>query len=425
MGSFNATCIISGLPIEAGDPVRFFLLTSSKYRRGNEHICYVSGRWQLRGAAIRAKYNDYGSIEDLEESLTTRALFEALNVDAVEQGVGDNQCHDVQVRHGMPEEDWLKALWEGRVFVRDATLRFQPGAKRAEPEEGLPSLSQVEAVLKEAGLKVTTAWGAHGYCIDEVSRGFVRVRYERQASTREPSQKTAREDLLENLEKILPLMHAAGYAAMITCGTGNYAQQAEVLVAPKPAPLGKSYFVQGLQEEASTDVPRPVSQVMVREDVWQILLRTKLETWYINCGLERMKEDALLWLAKTQEDLRGPPHLAALSDLQDHDNLFANNIRPGEGTSGYSLRAAFKFGIQISNNDAELRQYVLDLAEMAYVQLIYGGLLHGQWHPSTNSGQEPGWEDHRAFLQELLKIRGAYEDDDEEEEEDDENEEDE
>ena len=59
MGSFNATCIVSNLPIEYGDKVRFLALTESAYHKGNEHICYVGGRWQVRGAPIKAKYNDY------------------------------------------------------------------------------------------------------------------------------------------------------------------------------------------------------------------------------------------------------------------------------------------------------------------------------------------------------------------------------
>jgi hypothetical protein len=36
--------------------------------------------------------------------------------------------------------------------------------------------------------------------------------------------------------------------------------------------------------------------------------------------------------------------------------------------------------------------------------------LHGQWHPTTNSGQDGNWKEHRAFLKALLKIKGRFED---------------
>jgi hypothetical protein len=523
MGSFNATCIISGLQIQAGDSVRFFLLTESKYHQGNDHSCYVWGRWQLRGAAVCAKYNDYGSVEDIEDSLASRAMFEALNRDAVEKGVGDNQCHDVRVRRGMSQKEWLEALWEGRVFVRDATLRLKEGA-HVEPREGLPSLSRVEKILEGAGLKTTTIAFDAGYFIDEVANGFVRVRHG--------------SDDVAALEKALPLLQAS-YAAMIMCGTGNYAKHAEILVAPKPG-----NFSMGFHEDVPLDKPRAVSQVMVREDVWQALLCMETQSWGGSYSLKKMKADALLWLEEAQKKLRinfsmralkarlaqsqdpidrlgavlldklgrlntltlgdaiqaaktqgldkedalvaverlarpqtanlhryyvdysgDKPRFVGVDEVRqqlldgayqewassikvvwaeneqaviddprglvdaslfllnepDQDNLFSGAIHRYEGVSGFSLREAFRLGLQIADNAEELQQYVLDLAEMAYVQGVYGGTLHGQWHPTTNSGQDPEWEAHRSFLVELLKICDAqrdYEDEDDSEEDD-------
>src|SRR5262245_19339326 len=157
MGCFNATCIISNLQIEARTPVRFFLLTASRLNEGNELACYAWGRWQLRGAAVRAKYNDYGSIEDIRESLASKVMFEALSRDAVEKGVGDNQFHDLQVRPGMPREDWLKALLKGRVFVQDFKPRLDKIWKQPEQPEGIPSIAKLERLFAEEGLNVVTA----------------------------------------------------------------------------------------------------------------------------------------------------------------------------------------------------------------------------------------------------------------------------
>src|ERR1700743_832840 len=120
MGSFNATCIVSGLQIEAGDEVRYLVLARNAYAPdGNGHCCYVTGRWQLHGVPIRAKYNDYGSVEDIVPGFTSDLFFKGLAMAAVEVGIGDNSCHDVAVREDMDQKSWLKALWEGRVKVDD------------------------------------------------------------------------------------------------------------------------------------------------------------------------------------------------------------------------------------------------------------------------------------------------------------------
>jgi hypothetical protein len=92
MGSFNATCIVSNLAIEHGTPVRFLALTENRWHRGNEHICYVSGRWQLRCPPLRAEYNDYGSIEHIKKRLANRVFFESLSGDCVEKGMGTTRA---------------------------------------------------------------------------------------------------------------------------------------------------------------------------------------------------------------------------------------------------------------------------------------------------------------------------------------------
>lgn len=163
MGSFNATCVISGLPIEAGDKVRFLALTQNRYNEPNGHACYVTGRWQPRCPPLRASYNDYGSIEHIKKRFANKVFFKSFDQDVVEKGIGDNTCHDVQVRRGMPRRDWLKALWEGRVEVEDHRRWVAPKDYVApEPELGVPSLIRIEAVLKGAGLKVSTQYQEDG-----------------------------------------------------------------------------------------------------------------------------------------------------------------------------------------------------------------------------------------------------------------------
>ena len=433
MGSFLSTCIVSNLPIESGAPVRFLALTRNAHRADNEYCCYVTGRWQLRSPPIRAKYNDYGSVEDIAAGLTSHVFFESLSRNCIEKGVGDNTCHDVQVRAGMNTKQWLEALWEGRVFVADREPFPMPKDwTPPEPKPGMPSMRRIEAVLKSADLHTATDFGAKGFFIDEVAHGFIRVRtdiHDEGAAS------------LRKLDKIIPLLHAAGYAAMITCGTGNYySEHVEVLVGPRPAPKGEHFHTRGLakDEDSPRGKPRPVAQAMIREDVWQILLKTPIEGYQSTTTFEDMLsaarqvvQEELAWKAEDAAFSARDPSTITKEDRDAHwrkefrrgvredggePNMLREAIREGEGVSGFSLKQSLKLALALDDTPENLDAFLADLAETAYVQWVYAG-LHGQWHLTTNNGQRPQWKEHRAFLTSLLTIKGRWEDEMEESDE--------
>ena len=419
MGSFNTTCVISGLPIEARDPVRFMLLTENRYG-GLRHACYVTSAWQPRTVPLRAEYNDYGSIENIQESLSERVFFKLFDLDVVEKGVGDNQCHDVHVRKGMSRAEWLEALWEARVFVDDDAMARNPNYVHEDKDEyhdkGVPTISRLEKTLRAADMPLTTEWGAKGFVIDEVIAGYVRVRYGRFGEE------------VKALEKALEIIKGAGYAAMITCGSGNYPNDAEILVAPLPGVVavnGTSFrlSVRGLNpEESKTE--RAVSQAMIREDVWQILCNTKLRSWRDEAWtLDFFKERARAALVADREwkeahekitdpllrDLSAMRH--ALRDGDDESsNFFFQLMRGAEGVSGVYFREAFNLATSMASSEEELETFAEELAETMFVQAAYAN-LHGLWHPTlSSSGQDAAWKDHRKFLRALTKIRGRWED---------------
>jgi hypothetical protein len=112
MGSFSSTCAISGLGIDAGDPVRYMLLTETPYGDDN-----LSTPWFPRTFPLKGKYDDYGGVEDVEEGPQRDVWMAALQLDIIEREVGDNYIHDVAVTKDMTFEDIQNALWEGRVQV--------------------------------------------------------------------------------------------------------------------------------------------------------------------------------------------------------------------------------------------------------------------------------------------------------------------
>ncbi len=219
---------------------------------------------------------------------------------------------------------------------------------------------------------------------------------------------------------------------MITCGTGMYKNHAEVLVAPKPPPSGENYaFADGLVKSDRMDnKPRPVSQAMIREDVWQIMLKTTLGRWDgkitfadVLKDANKAVDDELSWKAEEEAFQKRtdttPDEVSAFmrkafrrsSDLRhgdDERNRFRDGLRAQEGVSGFCLQQAFDLGLKLSESKAELDGFITDIAETVYVQWIYSW-LHGQWHPTTNSGQEGGWKEHRTFMRALLKIKGKWE----------------
>jgi hypothetical protein len=116
MGCFSFTCAISGLPIDAGDKVRYCLLTEGPYPEERKH--HIHDEWAPRTWPLRAVYNDYGSVEKVEKGAAKDAWMDGFRFDAVTKGWGENQSHDVATSKKMTWSTLLYAIWEGRLSVR-------------------------------------------------------------------------------------------------------------------------------------------------------------------------------------------------------------------------------------------------------------------------------------------------------------------
>jgi hypothetical protein len=125
MGCFSYSCSISGLPIVSSDSVVFLAL--AKASSGHDQGIGVTHAWEPATVPIVGRYNDYGSVEELEESTATRAFFDSLARRAVERSVGENSCHDVAIcPSSMTREEWLTALWEERVQIHPPAMGVTP-----------------------------------------------------------------------------------------------------------------------------------------------------------------------------------------------------------------------------------------------------------------------------------------------------------
>ena len=79
MGCWNATDMVTGLPIMSEDPVRFFVLMQNL--REDDSACYPDDFWSPVGFAAQGAYNDYGNVEGVKDGLAAAWLTHLLPMD--------------------------------------------------------------------------------------------------------------------------------------------------------------------------------------------------------------------------------------------------------------------------------------------------------------------------------------------------------
>lgn len=124
MGSWNHTCMISRMPVHAGEEVVSIFLAQRK-DMDDSHRCYVHALYDPLPFLIYGKYNDYGAVEDFSGPQDDVVVnWFKNNVTEMEQG--DNQHHDVEVkRENLTLDSIYEIDHEGRLFVEHDTYRKQ------------------------------------------------------------------------------------------------------------------------------------------------------------------------------------------------------------------------------------------------------------------------------------------------------------
>lgn len=74
MGSYNATCGVSNLPITAGEPVKLLLLVPSM----KFESYYTDGVYTNFGLPVDGIYDDYGCLDDIKSNVSSLFLETAL-----------------------------------------------------------------------------------------------------------------------------------------------------------------------------------------------------------------------------------------------------------------------------------------------------------------------------------------------------------
>lgn len=422
MGSYAYTCAVSGLPIQAGDRVRFLLLTRNPY---NERACTMHADWFPRTFPLKAAYNDYGSVEDVQEGPERDVWLEAFRHDLVEVGVGDNTCHDVAATKDMCFGDMLEALHEGRVQVQrefslQTNLLQTLQSIRGTPVE-FPTLQHVSAALEAAGLHVETAGHGNGssFFVDEEAWGSVRVRMAAYGS---------REEHIAALTWAQVAL-SERYATMLTAGSGNYASPAELLVRPLPIEVPHMPILKG--GWAVENTPLDVDYAMIREDVWQALCRQPLPLDFGDQprSVSEIAVDArLLWEQTAtrvraqvkREQVIGTIPIEGLLGLSrvipdhmyfsDDENLIAAYCTRKVIPYSVGLDAHWRLMLNKHVNEAlpeeQVSSFLQTVAETVWVHRALMAVRY-QWRPSGSAGPQCGeWELHERVLRAFADIAG-------------------
>jgi hypothetical protein len=437
MGSFAFTCTVSGLPIEAGDPVRYLLLTKNPFHENAAAwSCEIDGHWYVRSFPFRAVYNDYGSIEpdQLGQPYLTDLMLEGLNADMIERGVGDNACHDVPVRRGMGLPEILNALWEARVLVPsiggyklmprlakklgvdDPSKVYPEKPKRSKRKihPGIPTMQRVRKAIEESGLVLTDEAFSKGFTVGRMFLGYIRVRSEKYGNE------------VEELTKLQAVLDQQGrFATVITVGTGMYSSQAELLVLPKPCTDGKGYGASFSPSQGYLGTVSPVAQAMIRNDVWEAICGMTLNSDYrgLPSTAGRFKDLAKdLWdkCLEHERFMRAPVEKDQMSDkyirsmefreLLQNDNVVASHMK---GRAGTGLREHFDLmvgkGLDGKLTPEVVTDFLATVGETVFVQMILSNVRY-QWEPSSGNGPQFGeWAMHLDYLTRLQAVTsGIY-----------------
>lgn len=260
MGDYSMTCSVSGLGISGGTAVRCVLLTASPYE----------GSWIVRTPPIRALYNSYGTIEHVhpDDRAISELWLRGLREDVIEVGLGDNSVHDVPVSRDMTFDAMLDAVSAGRLRVRQDTRAFWRGPSPFLDSSDVPlSLPQRVVRALEIAMPGSVSRGAEAgkYVVDEPVPDLVRVRFGRYEHG---------EEHVAALERGLEAVKKAALVGVVAAGSGRYADDADLLVFPRPNPgehVHGPRWDMAAGQGADQDKRLTVSMAMIREDVWRAL----------------------------------------------------------------------------------------------------------------------------------------------------------
>lgn len=127
MGSWNGTCGVSNLPIQHGDKVVMLPIAQAMHYnpdRPSQSACHNTTFWEPIGFPVRAKYNDYGWIEKIEDNSFTEWNLAWIRDNLIEREIGENTHHDHAVKRDNISWESLGEIFHGdRLWLKSHNHR--------------------------------------------------------------------------------------------------------------------------------------------------------------------------------------------------------------------------------------------------------------------------------------------------------------
>lgn len=369
-------------------------------------------------------------------------MLAALKIDVQEHGWGDNPCHDHGVSRDMDMKEFLSTIGGGSVRVK-ADCRhslFQPETKedkasRLKDEKrfketfdkprkipvGVPTRKRVEKLLIAKGFKMYKGdYGSTDLIVRHKSYGKVVI-------------ETSGSDRSATLQKALKAL-SKRYAVTLASGEeGSFS--AALFVQPK---VGVDYHAKerkGLNRRETV----PLAPVLIREDVWQKLLATKIETDWSSEEPATVESTRVrvrkLWDMLQKEYAEVAELRATIEALEDSSSKEGIRLaleaktrfrRVSMETEDFALqnkvyglaRDPIPFYYSIPFNfrlaayqaseglvtEAEVEEYLTTVAETMHVNELLMCVRH-TWQPGHREGPQDGmWALHEKVLASFLDV---------------------
>lgn len=169
MGSWDESCVLSGLPIRDGDPARAMVIYRDPYYRHRVY-CAVSDPVPLC-LPVQGEYNSYGTLIDIQEDVVTELLRQRLAYegtvesmfDLVSQGKLSVDINHLKV-HAEGGATWsTKAVTPTLVLIREDVCEYLSTTKQGHSvwEESDDDTSYYENAIGEVEGYLT--WAAATY----------------------------------------------------------------------------------------------------------------------------------------------------------------------------------------------------------------------------------------------------------------------
>lgn len=381
MGSYNMACCVSGLPIEPGDAIRWLLLTESSY--GREDPYYAHSVWAPRSWPMPAVYADYGAIGASTEDGTPldpaaiHVLGQSLRLDRV-RTPGSKPTNNLSFA------DTLRMVQGNELLVKPVhpthlipkrDRKYDPEGIQAPP--GVPTQSAVLNILGDLARDLSIT-----------SQGYGRIRIR------------PRKDTVDMLAVLKRLTAKTEYAIMHTKGSGDESHRSEILVRPTPDAKAPGHYRRSPKH-------RLVRQAMIREDIWQALIKMPRirDYWGGDISLVRCKKSAReAWSAAMSKEtlFEGVPAYAEF--MLDAPEFFVRDPFYGHVGLGTMFRLTAREWIEGRIPKLDVNAFLDSCGEFYHLHRLLTSTRYW-WRPSYATGSQLAeWPLHAAFNQRIEKV---------------------